>query len=302
MATFEIAFLGTGSPLPNPDRCGAGQVVVADGTNVLVDCGWGAARRLVPAGVIPSSIETVIFTHMHTDHMTDFPDFLFQRWTWGATTPLKVYGPEGTAEMVEGFLMAMRRDISFRQAHHGDKLHPDGITCEVTEVPVPSTPERFLTVGGMTVEVFEVDHFPVVPAFGYRFRFDGRSAVLSGDTSFCESLLHASEGADMLVCEAMNVPMLQQRVIALRAMGRELQAGLFEDVPSYHIPTDEVAKLAKQAGVGELVLSHLIPPIPNDGPQVEEFVRGMNDLYGGNIRVAKDMQRVPVLGRTNPAA
>src|SRR4051794_17841400 len=47
---FEIAFLGTGSPLPNADRCGAGQVVVAGDTNVLVDCGWGAARRLIPTG------------------------------------------------------------------------------------------------------------------------------------------------------------------------------------------------------------------------------------------------------------
>ena len=49
MATFEIAFLGTGSPLPNPDRCGAGQVVIAGDAHVMVDCGWGAARRLVPA-------------------------------------------------------------------------------------------------------------------------------------------------------------------------------------------------------------------------------------------------------------
>lgn len=47
---FEIAFLGTGSPLPNADRCGAGQVVAAGNTNVMVDCGWGAARKLRLAG------------------------------------------------------------------------------------------------------------------------------------------------------------------------------------------------------------------------------------------------------------
>jgi len=270
---------------------------------VLVDCGYGAARRLLPAGIVLATIDTAVFTHMHTDHITDVPDFLNLRWTSGATKPLKVYGPTGTKKMIDGFLMALEDDIRFRTAHHPGKLHPDGIKVDVTEIPATPDARSFANQeGGFSLESFEVDHFPVVPAFGYRFGFDGRTAVLSGDTSFCESLLHASEGADMLVCEAMNVPMLQQRVIALRAMGRELQAGLFEDVPSYHIPTDEVAKLAKQAGVGELVLSHLIPPIPNDGPQVEEFVRGMNDLYGGNIRVAKDMQRVPVLGRTNPAA
>ena len=291
---FEIAFLGTGSPLPSADRCGAGQVVLAGETPVLVDCGWGAARRLVPAGVRPNTIDTVLFTHMHTDHMTDFPDFLFQRWTGGAVRPLRVYGPEGTAEMVEGFLLALRRDISFRLAHHGDKLHPDGIKVEVEEVPATATAQRFLDVGGMTVESFEVDHFPVVPAFGYRFRHDGRSAVLSGDTSFCASLLAAAEGADLLVCEALNTTMLESWIARLRELGRPREAGMLSDVPSYHIATTEIARLAQQAGVGEIVLSHIIPPIPNSTEQETAFMAGMSDIYPGRIRVARDLQRLPV--------
>jgi ribonuclease Z len=295
---FEVIFLGTGSPLPSPDRCGAGHVVVAGDQQVLVDCGWGAARRLIPSGVFPAAIETAVFTHMHTDHITDFPDFLFLRWTGGATKPLRVFGPDGTKDMVDGFLHALRRDIGFRQAHHGDKLHPDGIKVEVTEIPTTTSAERFETIGGMTFESFEVDHFPVVPAFGYRFGYDGRSLVMSGDTAFCESLLHASEGADLLVCEAMNVPMLTARANALRVMGRTLQADLFLDVPSYHIPTDAVAKLARDAGVRKVALSHLIPPIPNEGPQVAEFVAGMSDIYKGPIHVAKDCERIPVEPRS----
>jgi len=294
---FEIVFLGTGSPLPSADRCGAGNVVAAAGQNVLVDCGWGAARRLMPAGVMPGSIDTAIFTHMHTDHMTDFPDFLFLRWTGGAERPLRVFGPEGTREMVDGFLMALRRDIGFRLAHHGDKLHPDGIKVEVEEVPCSKTPEHFLDVGGIQFESFEVDHFPVVPAFGYRVTYDGRAVVLSGDTSFCESLLGAAQGADMLVCEALNTGMLEQRVAALRQMGMARQADLFEDIPSYHSGTMEIAKLARDAGVGEVVLSHIIPPISNDAGQVEAFMRGMSDSYAGSIRVARDMQRFPVSKR-----
>lgn len=294
---FEIVFLGTGSPLPSADRCGAGNVVAAAGQNVLVDCGWGAARRLMPAGVMPGSIDTAIFTHMHTDHMTDFPDFLFLRWTGGAERPLRVFGPEGTREMVDGFLMALRRDIGFRLAHHGDKLHPDGIKVEVVEVPGSKTPEGFLDVGGIQFESFEVDHFPVVPAFGYRVTYDGRAVVLSGDTSFCESLLGASQGADMLVCEALNTGMLEERVAALRQMGMTRQADLFEDIPSYHIATTEIAKLARDAGVGEVVLSHIIPPISNDAGPVEAFTRGMSESYGGSIRVARDMQRIAVTKR-----
>ena len=91
---FDVVFLGTGSPLPSAERCGAGNVIAIDGANVLVDCGWGAARRLMPAGVMPGSIDIAIFTHMRKDHMTDFPDFLFLRWTGGATRPLRVLGPK----------------------------------------------------------------------------------------------------------------------------------------------------------------------------------------------------------------
>ncbi len=296
---FEIVFLGTGSPLPSADRCGAGNVVVAGETNVLVDCGWGAARRLVPSGVRPGAIDVALFTHMHTDHMTDVPDFLFQRWTGGATTPLRVFGPEGTQEMIDGFLLALRRDIGFRQAHHGDKLHPDGIKVEVTEVPASKDPLPFLTLGGLSFESFEVDHFPVVPAFGYRARYDSRSVVLSGDTSFCESLAAASAGADMLVCEAMNAGLVTQLIAMLKSAGRDREAGLMSDVPSYHIATSEIAKLAARAGVGEVVLSHLIPPISNDAGQEAHFMAGMSDVYRGAIRVARDMQRVAVTGR-NP--
>jgi ribonuclease Z len=294
MAGFEIAFLGTGSPLPSADRCGAGNVVLAGETRVLVDCGWGAARRLIPAGVRPQTIDTAVFTHMHTDHITDFPDFLFQRWTGGATRPLRVFGPEGTREMVDGFLMALRRDIGFRQQHHGEKLHPDGIKVEVTEVPATKQAEQVIAIDGLTIESFEVDHFPVVPAFGYRFSHGDRSAVLSGDTSFCESLLEASQGADMLVCEALNLALLDQRIAGLRAAGMAREAALFEDIPSYHIATGQIAGLARDAGVGELVLSHIIPPIGNDPAQIANFTAGMSDVYGGSIRVASDMQRLPV--------
>ena len=297
---FEIVFLGTGSPLMSPDRCGTGHVVVAGEQHVLVDCGWGAARRLVPSGVPPASIDVALFTHMHTDHITDVPDFLFLRWVGGAATPLRVYGPEGTQEMVDGFLMALRQDIAFRRAHHGDRLHAAGIDVEVTELPVSKTPRAFLELAGLSFESFEVDHFPVVPAFGYRASFDGRIAVFSGDTAWCQTLEDAADGVDMLVCEGLNAGMLNHIAAALEASGRTREAGLLGDVPSYHIATTEVARLAKKANVGQVVLSHLIPPIPNDAAREEAFMAGMADLYDGPIRVARDTQRIAVTSRAKP--
>ncbi len=292
---FEIVFLGTGGPLPNADRCGAGNVVVAGDLHVLVDCGWGSARRLIPSGVRPSQIDAALFTHMHSDHITDFPDFLFLRWVTGAAKPLEVYGPDGTQEMVDGFLMAMRRDIGFRIAHHGDKLHPEGITVEVTEITASVSPSIFLEIGHLRVDAFIVDHFPVVPAFGYRATCGGRSVVFSGDTAKCHSLLEASSGADMLVCEALNVTMLQRMIDTLKP-NAPLQAGNLEDVPSYHISTLEVAELARDAGVRELVLTHILPTIASQDAMEALFVQGMSEIYRGRITVARDMQRIAVNG------
>ncbi len=136
-----------------------------------------------------------------------------------------------------------------------------------------------------------------MPAFGYRLSFDGRVAVLSGDTSLCDSLAHAARGADMLVCEAMNLPMMEQRIAALKAAGMTRESGLLSDVPSYHIATDQIAALARDAGVGEIVLTHIIPPITNDPAQVAAFGAGMSDVYTGPIRVAHDTERLPVVKR-----
>lgn len=295
--TFDVVFLGTGSPIPSPDRCGCGHVIVAGESHVLVDCGYGAARRLMPAGIIPAQVDVAVFTHMHTDHITDVPDFLNLRWTSGATKALRVFGPTGTKKMIDGFLMALEDDIRFRTAHHPGKLHPDGIKVDVTEVPAGAGVETFLNEGGLALERFEVDHFPVVPAFGYRARFDGRTAVLSGDTSFCESLLEASSGADLLISDALNPAMFQQLIERVREF-RPLAASLFEDVPSYHISTDEVARLARDAGVGKLVLSHLLPNLPNSPEMEAAFQAGMSDVYTGPIHVARDTQRITVEKRT----
>ncbi len=294
---FEIAFLGTTGPLPSPERCGNGTVIVAGDTNVLVDCGWGAARRLLPAGIAPSSIDVAVFTHMHTDHITDFPDFFFLRWTAGATKPLRVYGPEGTKDMVDGFLLALRRDIGFRLAHHGDALNPEGARVEVVEVPATAVPEVVVGIGGLTIRSFEVDHFPVVPAFGYDASFDGRRVVISGDTRICATFANAAEGADLLVSEALDTTALARNIEGLKAMGNARMARVMGDVPSYHISTTEVAQLATDAGVRELALTHLLPPPGTGDAAIAAFTAGMSSIFSGPIHVPRDAQRVTVPSR-----
>jgi ribonuclease Z len=269
---------------------------VTSGTDrVLIDCGWGAARRLVLSGVPLAQINTVFFTHMHSDHITDLPDFLMMRWTMGgAVQPLTVYGPEGTREAVLAFRAALNPDVGYRFAHHGEKLSTEGIEVVVHEIPATASVSPVATVGAISVGSFEVDHRPVVPALGFRVEAGGKSAVFSGDTKKCDALVQASKGADVLVSEALHLGMMQDRINFMRSSGNERNAVLLEEACNYHAPTLEVAEMARDAGVGRLVLSHLIPPIPDEGAPVEQFVAGMADVFAGQIDVARDNQRFAI--------
>lgn len=291
---FEVVLLGTGSPVPGPHRCGTGHVVIAGDTRVLIDCGWGAARRLFAAATPPPLIDVACFTHMHSDHITDVPDFLIMRWVGGAKVPLQVYGPEGTRAMVDGFLAALARDISFRFAHHGEKLSRDGIRCEVQEVPAKPDGVHVVDVDGLTVQAFEVDHRPVVPALGYRLEYQGRTLAFSGDTKPCDSLVRGARGADLFVCEALNVPMFTAQIEGIRRANPNT-AAILDDAIAYHSATEDVAKMAQQAGVRHLVLSHLMPAVPPDDAQaVDTFTAGMKDLFSGQLTVGRDLQRFVV--------
>ena len=293
-AVMEVVLLGTGSPLYNPARCGAGYVVIAGETQVVVDLGWGASRRINAAGLQQANVGHLCLTHMHSDHITDVPDFLVQRWTGGATTPLRVFGPVGTRETVEAFHAALRLDVEYRVAHHGeDKLPRSGAEIDVTELSAAATVAHVATIGDLVIESFEVDHFPVVPALGFRFRRHGRSLVFSGDTGKCDSLVEASRDADMLICEAMNQTMWDGLLGVVRTRN-ERGAAILSDVPSYHATTIEVAEMARDAGLKHLVLSHLLPMIPNEGPGLDAFTAGMSDIYGGKITVGSDLQRFSI--------
>ncbi|HLB23055.1 MAG TPA: MBL fold metallo-hydrolase [Dehalococcoidia bacterium] len=292
MAGFDVVLLGTGSPLPNADRCGAGQVIIVGEERILVDCGWGVARRLFAAGVAPPMVNTVAFTHMHSDHITDVPDFLIMRWAGGARNPLTVYGPEGTQGMIDGFLAGLERDIAFRFAHHGEKLSQEGIRCIVHEVPATAEPRLAAEIAGISIESFEVDHFPVVPALGFRLTGHGATVVISGDTKRCDNLVRASVGADILICEAMNADLFSVMVQRIQAAGNQGTAAVMADVPDYHMTTIEAAEMARDAGVKKLVLSHLIPPVPNEGPLADAFSAGMANVFAGEIVVGKDLMRL----------
>src|SRR3972149_4982713 len=215
---------------------------------------------------------------------------------WGGTPPRSPYGPGGPANMGEGFRQALSADPRFRLAHHGEKLSPIGTACDVREIAAGDTPGENARIGEIVVSAFAVDHRPVIPAFGFRLGRGGSSIVLSGDTNPCPGLINGARDADILVCDSMNVPMMEAFEESLRTAGNSLAASLLVDAHTYHASTRDAAEVAAKAGVRHLVLSHLLPAIPAEGPQVQAFRAGRSDLFPGRSTVGRVLRRLPPPG------
>ena len=118
--TTKIVFLGTGTPIADPDRSGPSVAIVVNDTPYLVDLGPGVVRRASAArlagvkGLAATNLKHAFVTHLHSDHTVGYPDVIFTPWVLGRNEPLKVYGPKGIRAMTEHILAAYQQDIDVR--------------------------------------------------------------------------------------------------------------------------------------------------------------------------------------------
>jgi ribonuclease Z len=292
MTALDLVLLGTGSPIHTPHRFGPSQVVTDGQTRILVDTGWGSTSRLYQAAIPPQTIDAVFITHLHSDHTTDLADFLVMRWVGAIRGPIPIYGPVGTERMVKGFQEAMAADTKYRLDHHGDKLWSGGLAADITEFEAGEEPVEVARIGEIVVKAFEVDHYPVKPAYGFRLEKDGRAIAISGDTNPCAGLLNGSRNADIMVCDSMNQEMMKVLENQLRSAGNDIQASMLEEAHDYHAPIQAMAETAQKAGVKHLVISHVLPPVPAE--QEAQFVLGLDKIFSGKITVGRDLMRLGV--------
>lgn len=278
---FYVVTLGTGIPLANPERASAATLVVAGERTVLVDTGRNSLVRLVGAG--RQSVSMILFTHFHSDHVAGFGEIMVNRGIAGVDTPQVVLGPVGTRGLVDDFLAVYSRDTSYRVAHHGEHWPVDAMKADVRE----SEAGVIYDEDGLKITMFNVNHEPILPAVGYRFDYGGKSIVVSGDTRKSANLTEMARDCDILVHEAMNAPLLNRMLVALRRSGQR-RAAMLEDMMGHHTAATEVAEIARDANVKQVVLTHLVPSIPPTDAAEKAFVMGMDEIYSGPVHVARD--------------
>lgn len=273
---MKITLLGTGSPIPNPFRAGPSTLITTADSRILVDAGRGVVMRLAGAATLPAMLSAVLITHLHSDHLTDLNDIITTHWIMAPEgTPLKVYGPPRTKEIVDATLLALAPDMDYRLAHHDDLTWRPNV--EVTEV----APGDTFTIGASTVRVGATDHRPVEPTVAYRIESDGTSVVCGGDGIPCAAL-------DELCADASAYiqTVLREDLVKLVPNAR------FQDILDYHSTVEQAAQTATRNRVGTLVLTHYVPAI---GPGQDEEWRALAAAhFSGPIVLGDDLTSVDI--------
>lgn len=264
----RLILLGTqGGPNFNLRRGETASLLLAGGVPFLIDCGYGTLRALVESGVSYLGIGHIFLTHLHDDHNADLPALLGHQWTQGRVTPTTVYGPYGTAALVQAANLYNQANTDIRLVDEARSVQPGDLFRGVAVEALPR-PVTVLETADVKVSAVENTHYPEearakTPHRALSFRFDtaDRSVVFSGDTAYSDNLVTLARGADMLVCEAMDVGAFRARFEQMVASGNyaDNPEGIWAHIVGTHTSAAEAGRMAAAAGVRTLVLNHLIP-------------------------------------------
>ena len=273
----RLILLGTkGGPTPSRFRAPASNLLIVDNEPYVIDAPDGVAARLVQAGVDLARLKNIFITHNHSDHNAGLGALLILAWGAGLQTPVDIYGPAPLERLVAAHLAANAYDIEVRMDEEGrPPLVPLVHAHEISNGPVMANDK-------VRVRCARADHYHVVD-YAYRFDTPDRSFVFSGDTRPSEALISLARGADVLVHEVM-LPSALGRITdgnAPRLMDHLLRS---------HTTTEELGRVAQAAGVGTVVLSHLVPALPTITDDM--WIEGVRRHYRGRIIVGRDMMEI----------
>lgn len=255
---LRVFVCGSGSPMPG--RAQSCIAITAGDSLYLVDSGAGSPGTMQLHGQPMEHMRAVLVTHLHSDHITGIPDMNLQSWVMGRDEPLRVLGPTGVDRVVQGFNEAFAIDRGFRVAHHGAGFLGPELGVMRAETVVPGV---IVEDDGLTITAFTVNHAPIVPAFGFRFDYRGRSVVVSGDTVVTFNLEAAAKGVDLLLHDVLSMRIVRTLEAAAIEAGASRMAQIFADITTYHAPAVELGALAERTGVRMLGVYHFAPPPQN---------------------------------------
>ena len=278
---FRVTLLGTGAPPPRVKRFGPSTLIETDAGGFVFDAGRGATIRIFQLGgehplrARPyfARADKLFLTHLHSDHVAGIPDLWLSGRMFGRRTPFQVWGPPGTKSLMTNLEAAYVEDIRVR--HKALKEANKIIARDVY-------PGEVYNKNGVSIQAFKVDHQPFKHAFGYRINYAGRVVVLSGDTKYCQCVIDAAKGADLVIHEVAAVSEQFKKQIPFFAT--------FED---NHVTPERVGKIFDAVKPKLGVFTHLV----TYGVSPDKIMERARKTYSGKMVVGEDLMRISV-GKT----
>jgi ribonuclease BN (tRNA processing enzyme) len=271
-----VITLGTGTPVPNPERTGPATAVVVGGRVFLFDAGPGVMRRVAAAGLPIDGVTAAFITHLHSDHTLGLPDLILTSWVMGRSTPMRLQGPPGLRRMVENIIETWAEDTVVR-VKGLERGRPGGYRVDARE----TTGGTLYDSAGVTITAIRVPHGEWEYAFAYRIAARGRTILISGDTRYSEAIARAAADVDVLVHEVYP----ETRSAPENRPGGELWPRYLREV---HTSDVELGRIAAVARPKLLLLSHVLFM----GATEEEVIAGVRrGGFTGRVVIARDLER-----------
>ena len=279
----RIILLGTkgGPTLGTIGRSIFATLILINDVPYLIDCGYGVSRQMINAGVALNRLRYIFITHHHSDHNLEYGPLLYNAWITSQPIEIDTYGPKGMSKLASDFFAYQKFDIDTRIADEGLKDPRKLVTAHEF-----ARPGAVMQNADVKVTSLRVRHPPITQAYAYRFDAKDCSMVISGDTAFAPELAEFAKDADILIHEAMYLPAID-KLVAQNAGATRLR----EHLLASHTSTEDVGRIAAQARVKTVVLTHLVP---GNDPSItdEQWSEGVRKHFNGRIMVGKDLMEI----------
>ncbi|MDR2967046.1 MAG: ribonuclease Z [Methanobacteriaceae archaeon] len=265
---MELIFLGTSSAVPSKHRNHASIALKAFGEVMMFDCGEGTQRQLANAKISPMKIDKVFLSHLHGDHILGLPGLIQSMGFRGRVEPLHIYGPKGISrlnEIISQFgYFTINFPIEIHELVEGKILESDDyiIECVKTKHNVynlsysvyEKKKPRFLKEKAIELGVkpgpdfgklhdgfeLKVGEKIISPEQVLGKKRHGHKIVYSGDTKPCKAMIEFAKEATVLIHESTY------------KTEDEIKA-----TNNFHSTSKQAAKIAKEANVKKLILTHI---------------------------------------------